>query len=309
MKMHVHSKRPARTVAVVYTELAVAVKVLLFFVALFFAVQASAQNPCVAVDNGLIIGPESHGATKMRKPVPYPHVREADVIWAQRIWRTLDLREKMNHPYYYPEVPNGGLMSLFDIIKGSVLGGCVTAFDNPVLDDEFKVKMTAEQVSNLLISKDVVDVEDPFNPGTYRRDTIVTEIQSSDVLAYWIKEDWFFDKQRSVMDVRILGICPLVAKKDPNSGEAIGYRPLFWIYFPQLRPVLVRHEVYIGQNFAQRLSYDDIFTKRFFASYIHKQSNVYDRSVSSYLTGLDALLESEAIKENIMNFEHDLWHF
>lgn len=296
-------------VKVFRAEIIWAFRILLFFVLLLVTTKLTSQNPCANPEKGLIISPSSHGANAERKPVPYPYVREADVMWAKRIWRTLDLRKKMNHPYYYPERPNGGLMSLFDIIKGSVLNGCVTAFDNPAFDDEFKVPMSVEAAADLLISKEIIEVEDPFNPGTYRKDTVVTQVESSDILQYWVKEDWFFDKQRSVMDVRILGICPLQVKKDPNSGEVVGYKPLFWIYFPQIRPILVKHEVFIGQNFAQRLTYDDIFMKRFFSSYIHKESNVYDRPIPAYMSGLDALLESEKVKENIMDFEHDLWHY
>src|ERR1044072_9731499 len=98
-------------------------------------------------------------------------------------------------------------MSLFDVIKGGVINGCVTAFDNPAMDDEFKVKSSVEAVSKLLIDSEFVDVEDPWNPGTYIRDTIITETASTAVKAYWLKEDWVFVKQRSAMEVRIIGLC------------------------------------------------------------------------------------------------------
>ncbi len=37
-----------------------------------------------------------------KKPMPLPSVREADVFWSQKIWRIIDLREKMNLTLYYP---------------------------------------------------------------------------------------------------------------------------------------------------------------------------------------------------------------
>jgi hypothetical protein len=46
-----------------------------------------------------------------------------------------------------------------------------------------------------------------------------------------------------------------------------------------------------------------------FSSYIVKESNVYDRSIQSYARGVDALLESERIKEELFTVEHDLWHY
>lgn len=300
-------KRSGGLMRIIFTEFSSALKLVIFLIALFFTFKVSAQcSSCVTADTSTsVLGP----GINARKPIPYVHVREADVMWSKRIWRTIDLREKLNHPYFYPETPHNGLSSLFDVIKCGVLSGCITAFDNPAMDDEFKLKMTAEAVANLLVQIDSIDVEDPNNPGTFTRISQRTEINSTDVLAYWIKEDWFFDKQRSVMDVRILGVCPMATKKDPSTGDVLGYKPLFWVYFPQLRPLLVRQRVFLGKNFSAPTTYDHLFHERYFSSYIHKESNVYDRTVSSYYTGLDALLEGEKIKETISNFESDLWHF
>jgi gliding motility associated protien GldN len=98
-------------------------------------------------------------------------------------------------------------------------------------------------------------------------------------------------------------------KTDPSSGEVIGYTPLFWVYFPQCREVFAKAEVYNTKNDAERRTLDDVFWKRMFSSYIHKESNVYDRYVNTYASGIDALLESDRIKNDIFVYEHDLWHF
>ena len=248
--------------------------------------------------------------TRTRKPIPYTYLREADVMWSKRVWRTLDLREKFNHPLYYPETRINDRRSLYDVIKDALLAGEINAFDNPALDDEFKVKMTKAQVEDVFVQWDSTNqVEDPNNPGTFILSPLKIELNSNSIKAYWIKEDWFFDKQRSVMDVRILGLCPMAEKADPSTGEVIGYTPKFWVYFPQCRPVFAKAEVYNTKNDAERRSLDDIFWKRMFQSYIHKESNVYDRTVSAYYTGLDAILESDRIKNDIFVMEHDLWHF
>ncbi|MCA6362539.1 MAG: gliding motility protein GldN [Bacteroidetes bacterium] len=245
-----------------------------------------------------------------RRPIPYTHLREADVMWSKRVWRTIELREKFNHPLYYPETPINNRKSLFDVIKKALLDGDIFAFDNAALDDEFQVKMSKAQLQDLFVQVDSTQqTEDPNNPGTYIISPVRTELTSIDVKAYWIKEDWFFDKQRSVMDVRILGLCPLQEKKDPSSGEVVGYKALFWVYFPQCRPVFARSEVYNTKSDAERRSLDDIFWKRMFQSYIHKETNVFDRTIRGYTQGLDALFESERIKNDIFVYEHDLWHF
>ncbi|MGZ4033485.1 MAG: type IX secretion system ring subunit PorN/GldN [Bacteroidia bacterium] len=237
------------------------------------------------------------------------YVREADVMWSKRIWRVIDLKEKLNLPLYYPIEPTVCLMSLFDVLKCALLNSDLKAFANPAFDDEFTSPMTKNEVQNLLVTWDSThESEDVNNPGNYIKTPLKTEITAANIRQYWIKEDWFFDKQRSVMEARIIGICPLVEKLS-EDGEVIGVKPLFWIYFPDARPYLAKAAVFNRHNDAERMSYDELFTKRMFSSYVYKESNVYNRSILDYKTGLDVQLESEDIKENIFNYESDLWHY
>jgi gliding motility associated protien GldN len=244
--------------------------------------------------------------TRNRRPVQYVHERETDVMWSKRVWRTLDLREKFNHPLYYPESPINDRKSLFDIIKQGLTDGAIHAFDNPVFDDEFKVKMSKGSIDSLFTQIDSMDVEDPNNPGTFMRVAVRTDLESREIKQYWMKEDWYFDRQRSVMDVRIIGLCPLQEKS--VSGTVVGYKPLFWVYFPECRPLFARSEVFNVKNDAARSSADDVFEQRMFSSFVHKESNVYDRSIPNYATGVDAILESDRIHGDIANMEHDMWH-
>lgn len=240
-----------------------------------------------------------------REPVPYAHLREADAFWAKRVWRVIDLREKVNHPLYYPNKPTNGRINLIGVLLQGLEEGSITAYgaDN----DEFTVPLTTEEIMKKLSKSDTI--RDRFDPITYEPlpDTvIVTDFDASTVTMFRVKEDWFFDKQRSVLDVRILGLCPIREDYD-QEGNLRGTRADFWIYFPDARQILVKNEVFNRFNDGQRLSYDDWFFKRFFGSYIVKESNVYDRYINMYATGLDGLLESERIDNDIFVFEHDLW--
>ena len=94
-----------------------------------------------------------------------------------------------------------------------------------------------------------------------------------------------------------------------EDGELRGYAPLFWLYFPELRFLLAQHEAFNRHNDAARPTFDNVFTKRLFSSTIVKVSNVQDRRISDHLMGADALLEAERMKQELFEFEHDLWHY
>ena len=137
--------------------------------------------------------------------------------------------------------------------------------------------------------------------------TMKEDITSEQIIKYYVKEDWFFDKQRGVQERRIIGIAPVRYALDDN-GDIKALNTMFWLYFPECRYVFQNFFVYNSENDARRMSYDDLFWKQMYSSYIHKESNVYDRKVNNTFEGVDALLESEKIKKEIFTVEHDLWH-
>jgi gliding motility associated protien GldN len=244
--------------------------------------------------------------TATKNPVPYAPLREADVFWSKRIWRTINMKEKFNLPFYYPAEPTNGRYSLMQIIFSAIEGGELDVYDPS--NDDFTLPYTYEQLLEKTSSVDTLTVTRPYPPyETY--DTVVeNELELSTIYEFRIKEDWFFDKQRSVLDVRILGICPVIERYS-SYFEFLGVEPMFWIYFPQARNVLAKFDQYNRFNDAARLSYEDVFFKRMFSSYIYKESNVYDRVISEYQLGINALLEAERIEEDIRVYEHDLWEY
>jgi gliding motility associated protien GldN len=279
------------------------------FALLFLVVPGTLDAQSVINPNAPRDGPYVREHINHRKPIDYTFLREADVMWAKRIWRVIDVREKLNLPIYnYENEPKKNRFSLFYIIKKGLEEGALHAYDNPVFDDEFQYEMPLSQVKAKL---NRMDTSYSQNPNTGDIDTILVPraIESQQVVRYWVKEDWFFDKQRSVMDVRIIGICPLIEKKDENTGEFRSYEALFWLYFPECRPYFAQYEVFNRFNDAERRTFDDIFHKRLFSSFIFKESNVYNRQVYQYAQNIDALLEADRIKDDLFIIEHDLWHF
>ena len=222
----------------------------------------------------------------------------------------------MNQVFYYPLRPINDRQNLIDVLVQAIKEGTITAYGNASNDDEFQSPMSPSEVENIgliqlgLQPVFVEEIEDP-ETGDAILDTTYNDFSdySHDVKKYRVKEEWFFDKQRSVMEVRIIGICPVIDRRD-EDGIYAGETSLFWVYFPEARKILSKSEVFNHRkNDAARLTYDDIFHKRFFSSRIVKESNKYDRKISEYKEGIDALLEAEKIKEEIFNLEHDLWEY
>ena len=246
--------------------------------------------------------------TPTRRVVPYTHVREADVMWHKRVWREIDLREKINHPLYFPITPIADRKSLFDVIKDAVTKEKTLKAYDPI-DDEFTIPLSIAEAIGRMGDSTTIMMEDEFGDPTIPQITY-EPVEAQDIVKYRLKEDWFFDNERSIMDVRIMGICPFKTAI-AEDGSVKGIQPVFWIYFPEARYVLANNDVFNRQNDAERRTFEDIFWKRMFNSYIYKVSNVYDREIIEYKENspIELLFEADRIKDDIFKMEHDLWHF
>jgi len=243
-----------------------------------------------------------------KKPIQYPWIRSADYVWEKRIWRVIDMREKMNQPMYYPETPHNNWRSFMTIMMDAIKEGSLTAYDASSPTDEFISPMSFKELMSKVEKADSMQLQRSYPPYDFYDTIILKKLNTTDIKKLRIKEDWFFDKQRSMLEVRVIGICPVVDVFN-DDGTFRGQRPLFWIYFPEARPILAKSEVFNRFNGAARLTYDDFFWKRMFSSYVYKVDNQYDRKISEYATGMDAILESERIKEDLFNFEQFLWEY
>lgn len=232
----------------------------------------------------------------------YEPIREADIAWEKRIWRVIDTREKMNMSFRDPVNP------FFNILRAMLENGDIQAFR----DEEFKDYLSLDDLNGKLNRLDtLVD----YDQETYEEKIVVVPsvVNWEDIKRFRVKEVWYFNEATSEMDVRILGIAPIKEKYDDND-VFVGNEVLFWIYFPEARPFLAKHRVFNDFNDMAPMTWNDLFESRFFASYIYKKSNVLDLRLEDQWSGyenagIDRLLESEKIKQELFNFEHDLWTY
>jgi gliding motility associated protien GldN len=239
------------------------------------------------------------------KVTPYPTVRENDVAFEKRVWREIDVREKMNQYLASPK------QRLIDVLMDAIAAGELTAYDptpnkTDIGGDSFSTPLTAGQARNKMADSTVVDKFD--KDGNKIKSVLQAgEFNADSIVKFRIKEDWIFDKQRSVFEPRIIGIAPMIKPKAGNVD--LDYQPAFWIYFPDARSILATKEAVSRNNDATGLSFDDVFMKRLFASYIVKQSNDKDERIKDYAQGIDKLYEAERIKKSLMDWELNLWQY
>lgn len=246
-----------------------------------------------------------------RTPLNYEHLRWDDALFAEKVWRELDLREKMNQSFRYEAVDDNGSQLFINMLLKAVQSGQVTAFS----DDRFSTPMTIDAVNGLTMGQaDTVpqyDVKQIDKIVGY----VVTRasFDAKSVNKLRIKEEWVFDRESSRMFVRILGIAALKTEYFPNTTKERGSSVMFWIYYPDLRPMLAKNEVYNPKNMGQsRMTWEELFESRMFSSYVVKSTidNAGNKNIKQVIKDpILALIEGDNIKEKIFNYEQDLWSY
>jgi gliding motility associated protien GldN len=246
-----------------------------------------------------------------RTPLPYEHLRWDDALFAEKVWRELDLREKINKVFQYEAVDDNGSQMFIDIVMNAVRKGEVTAF----VDDRFTTPMGISEIDQLTSGKvdtfpvyDVKQIDKIVGWNVTR-----ASFDAKSIVKLRLKEEWVFDRESSKLFCRILGIGFLKTEYFPNTQKERGTSSLFWIYYPDLRPVMARYEVYNPKNMGQsRMTWEELFESRMFSSYIVKSTldNPGNKPIRLVLKDpILALLEGDNIKDKIFNFEQDLWSY
>jgi|APLak6261698768_1056241.scaffolds.fasta_scaffold11101_2 gliding motility associated protien GldN len=287
------------------------------------AAVAKAPEPAVVIDSLPIpkvkksLRPDEAVETKDirdRTPLAYEHLRVDDAVYRHKIWREIDAREKINLPFRYSADENNGNQRFISILMKAIQDGDVTAFSN--LDDRFTTPLTLSEVTKVVTGGSItIDLYDTAG-NVIGQKTVQNEVNLDSFYKFQIKEEVIFDKEASRLFWRILGIAP-VKRLTTSTGIQIGDQayPLFWVYYPDLRPIFAKYEVYNGKNFGARMTWEELFENRMFSGRIIKSTidNPFDLPIAQQggmkENTIFQLLEGERIKEKIFNYELDLWSY
>lgn len=249
--------------------------------------------------------------------MPYPFLRESDVVWATMIWKTIDLNEDFNQYIYFPieENDRSGKKSLAYVIWNAVASNEIPIFE----DDELKIPVDNIAFVEKYTKPDTILLEigyDDDDNELYQTVIQPNDFDGAEIFRYAIREAWFIGKQDTKQDSRRLALAPLKEMKvkfgDTEELINLGIQPIFWIPMqnPAVRTVLARNRSnYDELNAVGQPSWDNVFIIQLYSAYITKESNKYTRSISKYLTGEDAILEAAAIEERIYNIGSDMWEY
>lgn len=227
----------------------------------------------------------------------------SNVPWMREIYRFLDLNEDKNASLYYPEFPIGDRMNLFTMMFKLLQSGEVEAYEYLTTGQELFVDQYKLKFKNLLDSYSIMYTE---QNGVFTVEDM--DIPSNEVLGYFVKEAWYFDQSNSVVDVKILALCPVIMRQDDFDAESTRY-PLFWMPYENIRPYAARMPVMTSNlNNASTQTVDDYFRKRSFEGDIYKTTNMRNRTLAQMFP-TDSLMKKEQnrIEDELKLFKKNLW--
>ncbi|MGB7786708.1 MAG: gliding motility protein GldN [Salinimicrobium sp.] len=261
---------------------------------------------------GPTVAEETYGKND---PLEYGYVDDRDVLWAKTTWEIIDLDERVNFPLYYPIDTNqigSSRRSLYDVLVANIKNGKIK---NIYADSYFNDKRTLKDIQAALSKVDTTDLGiEQYNAGEQIDPQYISrrDISSADIAEYHIRGYWYFDKRQAELKYRLLGIAPVAPDVNFIDSAEPALVELFWVWFPAAREVLNEAYAFNPQNTSQPISFDHLLNARRFNAVIYAEDNVQgDRQVDDYISNnaFMQLLESQRIKEQIRNFEQDMWNY
>jgi len=245
-------------------------------------------------DSSFSDGYYNYDAFKGAKPIPLPNVSMGNVRFYKRIYRDIDLNDSVNN------VMAVSGSSLIEIIVEGVKNGSLIAFDanstnaNPN-GDGFTVPLTPAQAMATLVDSVLVPHFDD-NGNQTGAEMKLNDFNPSSVMKFRVKEDIFYDNQRSRIETRIVGIAPL--KKIEATGELINEQPAFWLYYPQCREVFVTKAITDPRRNINNENFDDFFLQHSFKSTIVKEAGPADEKINS-----------DDMEKQIARYKKETWKY
>lgn len=226
-----------------------------------------------------------------------------DVVWKRDIYRSIDLKKSSNSALYYPSVPNGTDMNLFTLMFRLLNVGKLPAYEYS-LDG-----LESFNQENRMHFKDMLDryrILYEVQGNSIKVED--SDIPSSEVLSYYIKESTYFDQNTATFHTRVVALCPVLHRADDFSMDIRKF-PLFWVKYSDLEPYLNKLTVMVSDvNNASKMSAADYFATNQYKGEIYMTANMQGQSLQQYCQTDSALVkEQKRIEKQLTDFEENIW--
>ncbi len=224
------------------------------------------------------------------------------MLQARRVWRSIDLRDPGNRQIFMSGGKCGEI-GLFEVIKYGLLERKLKAFPADDINSEMKPFEPAELLQRLSYY-DSSRVQSFDASGVATEELKITKryLNGTDVHAFLLKEDWVMDSKSGALIKYIVCLAPLVY--DRKSETVV---PLFWLYYPEWQHLF---DCFEARNYysQERISYHTLLSRKYFSYKLSKINNIFDRSIKATDRGEDRVLNNEALKEQLLHTESDLFN-
>lgn len=252
-----------------------------------------------------------------QRPLRFPFLKYEDVVWSTDHWRTIELAERFNHFMYYPDDPEHafGKKSLAYILWDAMAAGEIPIYE----DDDLLVPLDNEAFVYRYTKADTILLElgydDENDTELYETVIVPKNFDGADVKCYTMRMTWFIGKHDTRQDFRTIALAPVkeTYRELPNGEDIyLGRLPIFWVpmQHPAVRALLARYTAYIDENNTVRQpSWDWVFLNQYYHAFTSRESNPYNRTIDSYLTGDDAMIEAALIEDEVFEIENGMWEY
>jgi len=239
----------------------------------------------------------------------------ADILFRQRVWQEIDIREQGNAAFSYKDDGQGLDAQFINVLVDAIRTKKAIAYSNE--DDRFTRALSSSEFENLLKGNygcDTMPVYDLMDPTRVEKYIVSCRtLEPNDIVKFRIKEDWILDKETCELHKFISGIAPLQIIYSADGKER-GTVPLFWVYYPDLKSTLAHYNAYDPANMIDgKTTWRDVFENRMFSSSIIKTT--YKNPLGLYLKQMDPaqrheileLFDGDNIRERIFSYGPGPW--
>lgn len=235
-------------------------------------------------------------------------VSDADRAWMRVIYRNIDLNNDVNAPFYFPEEPVDGQLSLFRTIMQLLADNRLAAYEyldgRELFTDQNRINVR-EMLDRYHIYYQQAKGSTDKNP----KFTIdESDVPANEVLSYFMVERWEYDTRTNRLRPTVEAICPVLHRAGDFGGEPLKF-PMFWVKYSDLRPYLAQQMVFLSDdNNLPTCSLDDFFTMTKYKGEIYKTRNLRNKSMAQlYPDTADRRRAADSIQAQLDNFEQRLW--